>query len=42
MHPLESLDQQCQPVLSKHIDIKEYKENIMVDGLELDFPFEPR
>jgi hypothetical protein len=44
---LEPLRQQRQLVISKHvkllicIDIKEDKENILVDGLMLVFPFEP-
>jgi hypothetical protein len=47
MHPLESPAQQRQLVLSKPWnssfgkDIKEDKENILVGGLALEFPFEP-
>jgi hypothetical protein len=47
VQPLEPPRQQRQHVLSKHVelliwtDIKEDKENILVDGLVLAFPFEP-
>jgi hypothetical protein len=47
VQPLEPPRQQRQLVLSKHIelligiDIKEDKENILVTGLVLAFPFEP-
>jgi hypothetical protein len=47
VQPLEPPRQERQLVLSKHIelliciDIKEDKENILVDGLVLAFRFEP-
>jgi hypothetical protein len=47
VHPLEPHGQQRQLIFSKHVelliwkDIKEDKENILVDVLVVDFPFEP-
>jgi hypothetical protein len=47
VHPLKPSGQQRQLILSKHVEllicivIKEDKENILVDRLALDFPFQP-